>query len=487
MGVALLVGLLVLAVDISRWEGGYRPRFPLEHSNVAYSLATGTGYSNPFGIPSGPTAWVPPGIPFVYAGALILARFLGIDERAPIVGINLLATVSAVFLVLRFCLGAWRPPARITFAAVFLAYGILEPDFLVSSAPLTAAATSLLLAGLSDAARRPGGAVCWSMVFGANALLAVIHPGLALAGALASLVAGLEQMRKRGFGLTVLFRSPITAAVAGIAVFSGPWIIRDYIVFHQWIPAKSNGYFELVLSQRETENGVLSQASLLVGHPATNPRLLEEYARLGESGFLAPYKEAAREIFRNDLRRYCAFCLNRLFDAIGFSQSPSDIEMLTIRIKPAQAAKMVGRRLIIMCAGTPNFFWGRDAVPASVELANIRAAGVDEPELVLADWAKAQKAIRERTDGPSAVLAGFAWSGLPTLFLAAALIATTRSTPRLILAAAAVYLVALVPNILITHDEQHQGSFVLLFAVFGAGAFEAIARRAEGGDRKRAA
>ena len=318
LGAALTLGLLVLAVDISRWEGGYRPRFPLEHSNVAYSLASGTGYSNPFSIASGPTAWVPPGIPFTYAGAVRLAHLLGIDERAPIVGINLLAAVSAAFLILRFCIGAWTLSSRLAFATVFLGYGILDPDFLVSTGPLTAAASALLLAGLADACRRPQGVVPWAMIFGANALLAVIHPGLALAGALACLVAGIAQMRAKGFGPANFIRSPLVAAAAGIAVFSGPWTIRNYLVFHQWIPSKSNGYFELVLSQRETDNGVLSEASLLVGHPSTNPRLLAEYARLGESGFLAPYKEEAREILRGDLKRYCIFSLDRLIDAIGF-------------------------------------------------------------------------------------------------------------------------------------------------------------------------
>jgi hypothetical protein len=53
-------------------------------------------------------------------------------------------------------------------------------------------------------------------------------------------------------------------------------------------------------------------------------------------------------------------------------------------------------------------------------------------------------------------------------------VAARGSTPRLVLAAGAVYLVALIPNILITHDMRHQGSFMLLFAILVAGAVEAV-------------
>jgi hypothetical protein len=480
LAAALLACLAILLATLWRWEEGYRPRFPLEHSNVAYSIASGTGYSNPFGVSSGPTAWVPPAVPYVYAAGLRLAWALGIDERAPIVGFNLLAAAFAVFLTLRICLAGWGLPARSAFFAAFLGYGILDPDFLVSSGPLTAAGTALLLAGLASAARSPGGRAQWALVFAACALLAVIHPGLALAGALASIAAGLGLARTSSGGPAAFLRSSSFAAVAGIALGAGPWTLRNHAVFHQWIPAKSNGCFELVLSERETDDGVLSEASLLVGHPSTNPRLLADYARLGERGFLEPYRAEAGAILRDEPGRYLDFCLGRLFNAVCLARSPADIEMLSIRLEPSQAARMVGRRLILMCAGAPNFFWAASDVPAPAELALIRSAGVEGAEAVLADWEGAQRRIHSRTEGTAALLAGFAWSGLPTLGCIVGLLAARRTRRRLVPAAAAIYLVALVPNVLITHDLRHQASFALLFAVFAAGAAEALVRSPRG-------
>jgi hypothetical protein len=466
----MLMCLVILLASIARWNGGYRPRLPLEHSNVAYSLATGAGYSNPFGVNSGPTAWVPPGIPIAYAGGLRLAWALHVDERAPIVGINVLAAALASFLMLRFCLSGWGARSRTAFCAAFMGYAALDPDFLVGTAPLTAAGTALLLSGLAEALRNPGGRAPWVMVFVANSLLAVIHPGLALAGVLASIGAGISAAGKTG----TLARSAGFAAVAGIALGAGPWTLRNYSVFHQWIPAKSNGLFELVLSQQETNDGVLSESSLLVGHPSTNPRLLADYSRLGERAFLEPYRQRAGEIFRTEFGRYCTFCVDRLYNALCFSRQPADMELVSVHLRADDAARLVGRRLILMCAGTPNFFWARDPGSAEAELASLGSAGVSNPDAVLADWSRAQGVIQSRTEGLGARFTCFAWSGFPTLCCVAALVAARGSTPRLVLAAGAVYLVALIPNILITHDMRHQGSFMLLFAILVAGAVEAV-------------
>jgi hypothetical protein len=438
----------------------------------------GLGYSNPFGVNSGPTAWIPPGIPFLYAGAIRAAQTLRIDESVTIAGLNFIASAAAVFLTLRFCLTGWRPGSRAVFCAAFLFYGILDPDFLADAGPLTAAASALLLAGLSSAARRPGGRATLALLFLSNALLASIHPGLALAGLLATIAVGFATTRT-GSGKPA-FMGAALAAVAGIAVVTGPWTLRNFIVFHQFIPSKSNGCFELVLSQQETDDGVLSESSLLVGHPSTNPRLLTEYVTLGESAFLERYRREAGEILSGDFERYLIFSLDRLFNAIWLSRSPADIAMLTVHLKQTEAAKLVGHRLILMCTGTPNFFWAPNPSSAEVELSSLSAAGVGDPAALLEDWERGQRTIRSRTEGAAIWLKGFAWSGFPTLCFAAAVTIARCSTPRLLLAAAAIYSVALIPNVLITHDIRHQVSFMLLFAVIVAGLSESLARRSHG-------
>lgn len=483
LGAASLVCATILVASGLRWSSGERPRFPLEHSNVAYSLASGLGYANPFGVLSGPTAWVPPGLPLAYAGALKAARALHVDERAPIVALNALAALAAVLLTLRFSVAAWRPLPRIAFCAGFAGYGLLDPDFLVSTGPLTAAETALLLAGLCEARRSPGSGRAWGLVFAANALLCATHPGLALAGAVASAWVGVDGLRTEAGRSAGLLRSAAVAALAGILASAGPWTARNRAVFHQWIPAKSNGYFEAALSQRETDDGVLSEAALVAGHPSTNPRLLADYARLGEAAFLEPYRGEARDLVRAQPGRYALYSLNRLFNAICLSKPPGDIELLSVRLPPAEAARMVGRRLILPCVGAPNFFWALSDATADQESAALAAARIENPRAVLADWSRAQRAIRARAGGLGSLAVRFLWSGFASVCCLLAVGARRGPPDRLVLAAAAVYLMALAPNVLITHDLRHQASFTLLFALFLGGAVDALLSRSpEGAD-----
>jgi hypothetical protein len=53
----------------------------------------------------------------------------------------------------------------------------------------------------------------------------------------------------------------------------------------------------------------------------------------------------------------------------------------------------------------------------------------------------------------------------------------TKATPRLVGVAAAIYLLALLPNVMITHDIRHQCDFEVLFALFLAAPIEAFRRR----------
>ena len=94
----------------------------------------------------------------------------------------------------------------------------------------------------------------------------------------------------------------------------------------------------------------------------------------------------------------------------------------------------------------------------------------------MADWQRAQGVIQERTRGPLATLRGIAWAGAPSLFCLAAALMGWRTVPRLVAASVAIYLLALVPNVLITHDIGHQSDFVVLFAVFAAAPAEALVR-----------
>lgn len=475
---AILSAAALLCVYALEWRSGRQAQLPLEPLSVATSLASGAGYANPFWQPSGPTAWVTPALPLVFAASITASKWLGIRGFYLVVGFNLLAIAAAVHLVLKFAIPLWCEAARLAFVAAFLGYGLLDGNVLTYPGALTAAETALLLAGLALLWREPASPRAFAMLLAGDALLAVTHPGLAAAGIAASVVVGIAAWRTPAGRSAGLLRSGAAAAAAALALGAGPWALRNRVVFHQWIPAKSNGYFELVLAHEQTDDGILTEASILAGNPSTNLRVFREYQRLGERAFLEGYRQRALQIVRNDLGRYLAFSRNRLMNALFFSKSPGDTDLVLVPLDPAVAQRLVGQGLILFYGVNPTtFLWPRSDAPASVLRARLAAAGVRDVDSAAADWERAQANIRAKSAGAWAVLSGLLWSGIPTACLLAACAAGSRAAPRLVLAAGAIYLAALAPNVLITHDVRHQCDFELVFALFLAAPIEAFRRR----------
>jgi hypothetical protein len=316
------------------------------------------------------------------------------------------------------------------------------------------------------------------MLFIADTLLALTHPGLALAGIVATGVLGMVIWRTAAGRSVGLLRSGALAAAAAVIVGAGPWTIRNRLVFHQWIAAKSNGYFELVLAHEQTTDGILTEASILAGNPSTNLRVFTEYQRLGERDFLEGYRQRALQIVTGDFGRYLLFSRNRLFNALCYSKSPGDTDLVLAHLDPEVADRLVGRRLVLYYGIRPTtYLWPRSEDPASVERAILAGAGVGDIDAVMADWSRAQGNIHAKTKGFAAILVGLFWSGIPSACLLAAILLGSRAIPRVALAAAAIYLIALLPNVMITHDVRHQCDFEVIFALFVSVPLEVFFRR----------
>ena len=460
------------------WREGRQPQLPLEPLSVATSLASGSGFANPFWQQSGPTAWITPAIPFIYAGALGVSKWIGIRAFNLIVASNLLAVAAAVYLVLKFCIPHWWAPSRVVFVAAFFGYCLLDGNVLTYPGALTAGESALLLAGLATAWRKPGSARASLMLFVAGTLLALTHPGLAMAGIAATGVLSLAIWRSPAGRPVGLLRAGALAAVAALIVGAGPWAIRNRLVFHQWIAAKSNGYFELVLAHEQTKDGILTESSILAGNPSMNLRVFLAYRQLGEKDFLEGYRRRALEIVTRDLGRYLAYSGNRLFNAVCFSKSAGDTDLVLAPLGPDVAARLVGQRLVFYYGIRPTtYLWPRSEVPASAERASLAAAGAQDIDALMADWTRAQANIRTKSRGAAAILVGLLWSGIPSACCLAAMLFGTKATPRLVGVAAAIYLLALLPNVMITHDIRHQCDFEVLFALFLAAPIEAFRRR----------
>src|SRR5260370_41969159 len=102
----VLLGLLLRVAGIALIHS-YRVKLDNDESAlIAASLASGQGFSNPFGPPTGPTAWLGPVYPFVLSGFF---RAFGPYTRAAIVAALLLnCLISAVTCLPIYFIGRYH-------------------------------------------------------------------------------------------------------------------------------------------------------------------------------------------------------------------------------------------------------------------------------------------------------------------------------------------------------------------------------------------
>jgi 4-amino-4-deoxy-L-arabinose transferase-like glycosyltransferase len=101
-----------ISAAFDHWTFGY------EEGRIARSLVTGEGYSSPFSTPSGPTALLAPGFPFLLAA---IFKVFGIYTTASAVAVYFFnALVSALTCVMLYGLGARIFGQQVGLAAAFL-------------------------------------------------------------------------------------------------------------------------------------------------------------------------------------------------------------------------------------------------------------------------------------------------------------------------------------------------------------------------------
>ena len=249
-----------------------------EYLSIAFALRDGRGFSDPFKIESGPTAWMPPILPYLQAAILWLADDDLVVLKYVVLVFQLLAYVFTAWVVLAATSRAFAPRRRCWVATLVIVM-FFAKDFhtafqLTHDPWLIIGMMNLLFVGfalLPDEPRRVT-PVAWG--------------GLGGVAALAGPVLGLVW-----FVLTVV-RWPRAwkrwlVGVAAAAVVMTPWVVRNYVVFHRLIPVKSNLFYELHQSQCLTKDGIVGGDSGFDTHPWAHPgEERDKYYEMGEMAFL---------------------------------------------------------------------------------------------------------------------------------------------------------------------------------------------------------
>jgi Dolichyl-phosphate-mannose-protein mannosyltransferase len=283
--------------------------FLFESGNIAHSIATGGGFASPFRIDTGPTAWMTPIYPYLLAAVMKLFGPYTFASWVAAVAVNIcfscLVCIPLYFAAKKIG-GAGLAAGAAWLWAIFPNAIQMTYQSLWDTSVSAFIATTLFWATLRVAESRTLRAwILYGLLWG---LALMTNPSLL---STLPLLGGWAAYRQRWI-------SGLVAAALLAAVCCVPWAVRNWSVFHAFIPLRS-----VLGLQLWCGNNPQAKVVWLGGqHPIHDQAERDRYIELGEIAYM-------REKERN---------------AIDY-----------IATHPAQEAQLIaGRFISIWTAGTPT-------------------------------------------------------------------------------------------------------------------------------------
>jgi len=292
--------------------------FGFETGSIAASLATGSGFASPFGVPSGPTTWIAPVYPAMVAAAF---RIFGLFSAAAafwMLAFNSLCAALTVPVIFRIARRVFDERSAEVSAWIWA----LVPFFM--RWPVTwiwETALSALLCAVVFAVSLELETAQWQAWAGLGVLwgaIALTSPSL-LGFLPASLLYPAWKLR-RSLGVAL---SRMLLAAVFFAVAITPWLARNQAVFHRPVFLRGNFWFEVSLSNFHTSSGEAWSGR----HPALNPRVLQHYIDVGELAFVAEAKAGVVEFIRAHPEEFAKLVAGRIanfWDGEELMYEPAD-------------------------------------------------------------------------------------------------------------------------------------------------------------------
>ena len=261
--------------------------FQTETGHIAYSIASGKGFSSPFQRDTGPTAWVAPVYPYLLAGTFKLFGIYTLHSFFAALFLNIL--FSGVTCVPIFYAGKRIGGLGVASAAAWLwalfPNAIVIPFEWIWDTSLSALLVAALLWATIELAESHG-FLDWSLYGLLWGLTLLTNPAVAL---LFPVLLTWAAYRTRGHNRTAnsILRPLLAAAIAVLCCL--PWTIRNYAVFHKFIPLRSNFAFELYIGNNENYD---EQHRFRPG-TITQDREILRYLHMGETAFMEEEKRKA--------------------------------------------------------------------------------------------------------------------------------------------------------------------------------------------------
>lgn len=291
--------------------------FGYEMGRIARALATGYGYADPFHGHTGPTAWVAPLFPLILAGVFKLFGVYTPLSAWVILAFDCLLNALMIFTVWEIaqrCFNrhvAWWSawiwalyPAAMQYAVKWV-WEMTLTAFLFSWVLVLA----LRMRHIGEAPGEPRPAPStkqWAAFAVLWALVALSDPTLTLF--------------LPPCGIWILMGAPkgsvwprqIAKATLAAVIFAAcvsPWMVRNALVFHQFIPFRANLGAEVWLGDGPGSNGI----EMGYDHPFLSLYQCELYKRMGEVAYAKWRGDLAKQYIRRHPGHFVWISLKRVY------------------------------------------------------------------------------------------------------------------------------------------------------------------------------
>jgi len=329
--------------------------FGWEMGAIAASLASGHGFSNQFGVPTGPTAWEPPLYPYLTAGVFLI---FGIYSKGSAFVLLVLNSIFSAFT----CVPIFRLAKRMFSEKVAVgsawAWALLpNVMFWCTRAVWETSLSALLLATviwLTLTLEDRDGWLLWiefGLLWGIIAL-----NGTSLLSFLPA--AGLWAWYRRAKAGKRSWPGVILASVIFFACIT-PWLVRNYTTFGKFIFIRDNFGAELRLGNGNGADGTL----MLYLDPLHDSYAMQQFQAMGELNYIAMRKQQAVAYIKADYSRFAMLCFKRFLCFWAGPPRVTDppwIGMAKDWLFLASSILMfwgLGRALRLGRPGTWLFFW----------------------------------------------------------------------------------------------------------------------------------
>lgn len=263
-------------------------QFGWEMGRIARSIASGNGFANPFHGHTGPTAWVTPLYPYLMAEVFRLLGIYSVASAIALIMLNALIGALTIFPIRTIAARCFSPKLAVASMWIWAAWPFtmryvshMRDTSLTMLLFTCVVALSLRMRGIGAPPAAQPALRSWLLLGLLWGIIAVTQPSLLLILPVSFLwILAPSWTRHETSALRTQFARAFLAGLLTAACMI-PWMIRNAIVFHTFLPMRSNFWAEMYLGNGPGSNGIV----MVYHHPTIDPIQFHLYKQLGELAY----------------------------------------------------------------------------------------------------------------------------------------------------------------------------------------------------------